>query len=63
MTKSKIRGIFREFKIQVSGDSYDLIEDHMHRVVKNMATRCKRGNIQRLTPELFYMAIGNLKKG
>jgi len=61
MTKSKIGGIFRELKIQVSGDSYNLIEDHLKREVGRMALRCKNGNLKRLTPELFYVALGNLK--
>ena len=63
MTKTKIREIFKESGVQVSGDTYFMIEDHMKRELKKMATRCKKGNIKRLTPELFYVAMGNLKKG
>ena len=60
MTKAQIKQPFKDFKIQLSDGTYEMIEDHLKREVKRMALRCKGGNLKRLTPELFYVALGNL---
>ena len=60
MTKTEIKQPFKTFKIQLSDCTYEMIEDHLKREVKRMALRCKSGNLKRLTPELFYVALGNL---
>jgi hypothetical protein len=42
-----------------------MIDEHMTRMVYRMVKNCKDGNVKKLTPELFWVALGNLnnKKG
>jgi len=37
-----------------------LINDVVEREVQRMVSRCVEGNVKRLTPGLFYIALGNL---
>ena len=46
MTKSYIKKVF-EHELQVQ--------------ITLMANRCKHGNLKRLTPELFWVAMGKLQ--
>ena len=32
----------------------------VQKVIDKMARRCKEGNVKRLTPELFWVALGHL---
>ena len=59
MTKKEIKAAFREHKIQLAADVVNLIEDNLKRAVTKMAQRCKDGNVKRLTPDLFWVALGN----
>ena len=58
MTKKDIKDIFREKKVQLGDGTIEMIEDHIRREVREMANRCKQGNVKRLTTELFAIAMG-----
>ena len=58
MTKKEIKAAFREAKVQLGAESLRLIEDSINRSVRDMARRCKEGNVKRLTPDLFWIALG-----
>ena len=58
MNKSQIKKIFKEHKVQLGSGSVEMIEDQLRRTVYTMAERCKNGNAKRLTPDLFWIALG-----
>jgi len=60
MTKKTIKEIFKQHKVQLSPSALTLIEDDLKRHVTTMATRCSKGNVKRLTAELYFIAIGKL---
>ena len=63
MTKTEIKSIFRERKVQLGVGAMEAIDDWMKRQVGGMARRCEEGNCKRLTPELMWIALGNWKEG
>jgi len=58
MTKTQIKKIFKDKNIQLGKSSIDLIESEFRLLAMRMAERCEMGNVKRLTPELFWIAIG-----
>lgn len=60
MTKTGIREIFRNEKIQLSEDAIRLIQEDLRRQVTKMAKRCKSGNVKRLNSDLYFIAIGKI---
>jgi len=56
--KSTIKKVFKDHGIQLGNGCMDLIETECVLLAKRMANRCKDGNIKRLTPELFFIAMG-----
>ena len=60
MTKTKIREIFKEQKVQLSADALVMIEEDLNRKVRMMAKRCSQGNVKRLTSDLYFIALGNV---
>lgn len=58
MTKKEVKEIFHRNGVQLSPGAYEMLEGDMRRKVRMMAKRCKRGNIKRLTEELYYIAKG-----
>ena len=57
---NQIRKKFNKANIQVSDDTMKLVNDVVEREVQKMVARCSDGNVKRLTPGLFYIALGNL---
>ena len=57
-TKTNIKKIFSNTGIQLTPDSTEMIERELVTVVERK--RCVDGNLKRLTPELFYVAMGRL---
>ena len=55
----KLRETFKQFGIQLPATTINMIDDHFERQIYKMAIRCKDGNVKRLTPELFWVALGN----
>ena len=58
-TQTNIKKIFSEQGIQLGAGSLDMIEKEMVFFAQRMAKRCSDGNLKRLTPELFWVAMGN----
>jgi hypothetical protein len=57
-TQTNIKKIFSEKGIQLGAGSLDMIEKEMIFFAQRMAKRCCDGNLKRLTPELFWVAMG-----
>jgi len=60
MTQAEIKKAFKQQGIQLGAGAMDQIMYELKCVVNRMAGRCKEGNLKRLTPELFYIAMGKL---
>ena len=58
MTKKEIKEIFSKRNVQLGNGTLELIHAHLQMTVKRMAFRTNDGNVKRLTPELFYVALG-----
>tara|TARA_X000001382_G_C3176071_1_gene181012 strand:+ start:340 stop:528 length:189 start_codon:yes stop_codon:yes gene_type:complete len=62
MTKAEIKKSFKEHNIQLGAGAMDQVMYELKCVVNRMAKRCQDGNLKRLTPELFYIAMGRLSE-
>tara|TARA_R110002167_G_scaffold135451_1_gene321903 strand:+ start:11667 stop:11870 length:204 start_codon:yes stop_codon:yes gene_type:complete len=60
--KTKVKKLFNDEDIQCPVSTLNLIEEHLKREVRNMVFRTKEGNVRRLTPELLWVALGNLNQ-
>jgi hypothetical protein len=60
MTKKNIKQAFKNHGVQLNSEAQDQIIYELQCVVNRMAKRCQEGNVKRLTPELFYIAMGKL---
>jgi len=60
MTKSQIKELFKEQGVQLGAGTMDQIQYELAQYVGRMATRSREGNLKRLTPELFWIAMGRL---
>ena len=58
LTRTYIKNAFKTEGIQLPGETLNLIVDHFRYEIANMTIRCKKGNVKRLTPDLFYIALG-----
>jgi hypothetical protein len=58
--KTKVKKLFNKEKIQCPINTLNMIDEHMTRMVYTMVRNCKDGNVKKLTPELFWVALGNL---
>lgn len=63
INQTKIRKTFSEEGVQLGVGTIGMINRELLRYVKTMAIRCNDGNLKRLTPELFYVAMGKLNNG
>ena len=61
MTKVEIKHIFKDHNIQLGKGALEMIVHQLKAEVSKMAIRSQKGNLKRLTPELFYVALGRLK--
>ena len=62
INKVKVKKMFNSAGVQCPVATLNVIDDHLQRQVKNMVNRCVSGNVKRLTPELLWIALGNLNK-
>lgn len=58
--KTSVRKMFNERNIQISDDAVKMIADMIERDIARMVIRCIEGNVKRLTPDILYIALGNL---
>tara|TARA_R100000781_G_scaffold54158_4_gene35431 strand:- start:1672 stop:1875 length:204 start_codon:yes stop_codon:yes gene_type:complete len=56
---NKLKAEFHKRGIQITTGAVNILDDHIHRQIVNMAGRCKDGNVKRLTEDLIWVAIGN----
>ena len=57
---SKVKKVFHDNGLQVSAQAINMIRDDFSRYIKKMAYRCKDGNVKRLTPSTYHIAVGRL---
>mgnify|MGYP003632040123 CR=1 FL=1 len=57
--KTKVKKMFNSEKIQCPIGTLNIIEEHVQRMVHRMVQNCKQSNVKKLTPELFWVALGN----
>jgi hypothetical protein len=60
---TKTKKVFSRAGVQITTDALAMIDEHVNRLVNDYARRCKEGNVRRLTPELFWVALGRLNNG
>jgi hypothetical protein len=58
--KTKVKKLFNQEHVQCPIQTLNMIDEHMTRLVYKMVKNCKDGNVRKLTPELFWVALGNL---
>ena len=58
MTKTQIKKAFKDCGIQLGKGSMELIEREIQQKVLRLVSNCQEGNVKRLTPEIFWIAIG-----
>ena len=55
---NKLKKEFHRRGIQITTGAINILDDHIHRQIVNMAGRCKDCNVRRLTEDLIWVAIG-----
>ena len=58
INRKYIKEVFKQNGVQLSKESMEDIVRHLRMTVSRMGLRCKEGNVKRLTPEIFWIAIG-----
>ena len=58
MNKKYIKQAFSHHEVQLGNGAMDMIEHELKLQVSRMAKRCKEGNVKRLTPETYHIALG-----
>ena len=53
----KTKDIFHGENGQLSAEMMNMLDEHISRSLTKMAKRCKEGNVKRLTPDLFWVAL------
>ena len=62
ITKTKVKKMFNSAGIQCPISTLNIIDSEVHRRVQKMVAKCIEGNIKRLTPDLYWIAISSWKK-
>lgn len=57
ITKTKVKKMFNDAGIQCPIATLNIIDNDFNRHIQRMVAKCKEGNIKRLTPELYWLAI------
>ena len=58
LQKTKVKKIFNDEGIQLPEETFMLIDDEVKRIITRWAKRTVEGNVKRLTPDLFWVALG-----
>jgi len=59
---TKVKKIFHDNNVQLSIQAINMIKEEIDRKLRKMAERCKNGNVKRLTPQTYHIALGHLKE-
>ena len=55
---TKVKKIFHDAGVQLSADAVNLIRYDIDKQIRQMADRCRDGNVKRLTVLTYNIAIG-----
>ena len=55
---TKVKKIFHNAGVQLSADAVNLIRHDIDKQIRQMAQRCRDGNVKRLTVSTYNIAIG-----
>ena len=55
---SKVKKVFNDEGIQMSAEGMNMIREDFMRHIRLMAKRCKEGNVKRLSPDKYHLALG-----
>ena len=55
---TKLKKIFHDAGVQLSADAVNLIRHDIDKQIRQMAQRCRDGNVKRLTVSTYNIAIG-----
>ena len=55
---TKVKKIFHDHNVQLSVTALNMIKEDIDRKLRKMAERSKDGNVKRLTPETYHIALG-----
>ena len=58
LQKTKVKKIFNDTGVQLPEETFMLIDDEVKRIITRWAKRTVDGNVKRLTPDLFWVALG-----
>ena len=58
LQKTKVKKIFNDTGVQLPEEIFMLIDDEVKRIITRWAKRTVDGNVKRLTPDLFWVALG-----
>tara|TARA_R110002167_G_scaffold17554_7_gene66961 strand:- start:1433 stop:1639 length:207 start_codon:yes stop_codon:yes gene_type:complete len=58
--KTKLKKIFHDVNVQINVEAVNMLDDTIKRIIVSYASNCKNGNVKRLTPELMWVALGNI---
>ena len=58
LQKTKVKKVFNDEGIQLPEETFMLIDDEVKRIITRWAKRTVDGNVKRLTPDLFWVALG-----
>ena len=59
VSQAKIKQVFKQEGVQLGKGTIELVNYEMISLARKMAKKCNDGNVKSLTPELFWVAIGN----
>ena len=55
---TKVKKKFNDGGVQVSAQAINLIRADFNRLIDRMVSRCKDGNVKRLTDNTYHISIG-----
>ena len=58
LQKTKVKKIFNDEGVQLPEETFMLLDDEVRRIITRWAKRTVDGNVKRLTPDLFWVALG-----
>ena len=61
INRQYIKQVFKQNGVQLSKESMEDVVRHLRITVSKMGLRCKEGNVKRLTPDIFWIAVGKVR--
>ena len=57
----KVKDKFHDNGLQITTTAINMIRDDFNRKIDRMISRCKDGNVKRLTDKTYHISLGVLK--